>query len=221
MCSGVSTEAREDMKTERKNKRLAKNKAARISRKRRMLKKRGRRDSKPKHAHEDWDGREGWDEHWDEGAEGWGQDWDAGAEGWEAWKAWYEDGPKSSKNKKAQRQSSAEKRLAPAEASPGPKTAKRSRVTASNANNGDSAMINDLLKVLWYYSDHPYPDTGLEIHAQRWTDVRLNIYWTRLEVGVTIKKYGGTNKPKDVCHFSSPTSTIATHLFMANIVVFA
>ena len=231
-CSRVCTEAKEDVKTKRNNKRLAKNRAARLSRRRNVLKANRARGARKGREAEAW-------ENWDQAGEDW--EWECGNDD-EAWAwdgSWYEmDSGACKKRKKLSRVENqldegqageepgnvseathSKKRPSPkAKAVPAEPKGKRTRITPDTAGPPDAIVVNELLKLLWYYDDVKYEDTGLNFHAQRWANVRLNIYWSRNEVGITIKKFQGTNKPKDVCSFTVATTTIATHLYMANIV---
>ena len=221
----IGTEAIEDPKTTKKNARLKKNKQARVSRHRRILKKsgKGRKNragacDKGEAAEngdetENWDEAEGWGAAWDEAekwdeAEGWGAAWDE-AENWDE-----AEGSGASKPKKR----SKGKTSAP---SKDEVPVKRTKITATSAGPPDPIITNEILKYMWYYADMDYGMTGLTLHEQKWGNCRLNVYWSRKEVGVTIKKFQDTGRPKDACHFSTGTCTIASHLYVANLIVCA
>ena len=123
---------------------------------------------------------------------------------------------KACKSKKTETPAPESSLATPASASG--KRSKRARVTLATAGPPNDRVQTELLKLMWFYADVDYWVTGLDYHEQVYNHVRLNIYWTRVEVGVTIKNYKGTGKPKDVAHFSSPTCTIITHLYIARLV---
>ena len=140
-------------------------------------------------------------------------------------------GPKASKASRCNPKAKASKASGPKPKSKARKnrdgTSKRKTAPESGANgkrklrceNGSQApdpeRVEVLLDMLRKFTDVGYLDTGLDLEEQRFRPtVHLNIYWCRNHVGVSIKKKG---KLQDAgCNFTSKTTTIATHLQLAN-----
>ena len=93
---------------------------------------------------------------------------------------------------------------------------RRQRVTAASAGEGDPLLVKELLSFLWDYAGMDYEMTGLDYHEQKFPGLRLNIYWSRRQVGITHKA-----SKKDIASFTSQTETIITHLYLANLLVHA
>ena len=89
---------------------------------------------------------------------------------------------------------------------------KRVRITSSTEGPEDAKLVCYLLNLLWSFAGCDY-DPSLRLHEQRYSNLRLNIYWTRCHVGIHDKL-----KKKDVVNFTSETATISTHLALANMV---
>ena len=78
----------------------------------------------------------------------------------------------------------------------------------------DEELVQSFTSIFQECGEVDYEESGLDIHTQRFCKlgVRLNIYWTRHAVGLTVKDPSATKGKKDKVYFSTPTSTIATHL---------
>ena len=90
---------------------------------------------------------------------------------------------------------------------------KRRNSVASTAGPDDSEIVSELVCYLYSCAGAEYEDTGCMLHEQVYPQVRLNIYWTRMHVGIHDKIL-----KRDVVNFTSKTATITTHLYLANLV---
>ena len=97
----------------------------------------------------------------------------------------------------------------------GPAPRKRTMRRFNGSQSPDPERVEALVDLLRKFSGVGYTDAGLDLDEQRFRPtVHLNIYWSRNHVGVSIKKKG---KLEDAgCNFTSKTTTIATHLQLAN-----
>ena len=114
------------------------------------------------------------------------------------------------------------KAKAKAKASPIPVASMENPLKKKRAPRGDDGtapnqdVVDKLLKVMNDHGQCYYEDSGLELHNQDWLpSVRLNVYWTRDAVGVSLRLPG---KPsEDVAHFGGHTPTIASNLVLGRL----
>ena len=90
--------------------------------------------------------------------------------------------------------------------------AKRRAAAPPPAEVPDRKLVRSFASLLEQVGQVSYEDSGLDLHLQKYNKqgIRLNVYWGRNAVGITVKTPG--LKGKDVAYFSTPTPTIATHL---------
>ena len=111
---------------------------------------------------------------------------------------------------------------AKANASPDPVHAMDPTKKKKRAPRGDDGtapnqeVVDKLVKVMNEYGEICYEESGLELHSQDWLPlVRLNVYWTRNAVGVSLRL---PDQPsEDVAHFGGQTPTIASNLVLGRL----
>ena len=102
----------------------------------------------------------------------------------------------------------------PAKKATKPGKAARSEASDFPPQPPNEELVQSFTSILEECGELDYEDTGLDIHKQRFgkLGIRLNIYWSRAAVGITIKDPSVKSGKKDKVYFSTPTYTMATHL---------
>ena len=77
-------------------------------------------------------------------------------------------------------------------------------------------MVLALVRLLNRCANEEYDSEKLTMHEQVYGSIKLNIYWSKNGVGLTLRENG---KAKDLANFTSKTPTITTHLQQAKWVV--
>ena len=99
------------------------------------------------------------------------------------------------------------------DATKAPKAKAGPKKTAKTKVPADPAVTQELLTIVWDYAGCEYDLTGCDLHVQKFSGLRLNVYWSRDHVGIDDK-----TAKRDIVNFTSPTETIITHLHLANLV---